>query len=120
MRIHGNESPRGRIPAPGLWGPRPEGITNAYPASSTIYADHTLFWANTNNGLTGSNPVYGDPRLLPDGYHLGPGSAAIDAGANAGVTTDIDGDARPISAGYDIGADGALYRIYLPLVLRNF
>ena len=96
------------------------GITNTYPASSTIYADHTLFWANTNNGLTGSNPKFGNPRLLPDGYHIGPGSAAINQGANAGVTTDIDGDPRPIGAGYDIGADEYIARVYLPLVLRNY
>jgi hypothetical protein len=38
-------------------------------------------------------------------YHIGPGSAAIDAGVDAGVTTDIDGEARPFGAGYDLGAD---------------
>jgi len=50
------------------------------------------------------NPLTGDPKL--DGtYHLQGGSAAIDAGVDAGVTTDIDGDTRPWGAGYDIGAD---------------
>ncbi|MCR4408579.1 MAG: right-handed parallel beta-helix repeat-containing protein [Anaerolineae bacterium] len=95
------------------------GITVTFPASSTVSADHTLFWANVNNGFSGTNPVFGDPRFLPDGYHLGPGSAAIDAGINAGVTTDIDGDPRPIGSGYDIGADEARF-LYLPLVLRNY
>ncbi len=96
------------------------GITVTFPASATVSADHTLFWANTGTAITGTNPVFGDPRFLPDGYHLGPGSAAIDAGVDAGVTTDIDGDPRPIGSGYDIGADEARFLyLYLPLVLRN-
>lgn len=94
------------------------GITVAYPASSTVSADHTLFWAITGTAVTGTNPVFGDPRLLPDGYHIGPGSAAIDAGVNADITTDIDSNLRPIGAGYDIGADEARF-VYLPLVLRT-
>ena len=99
-------------------------ISNTYPASSTISADHTLFWGNDDNGIVGTNPVYGDPRFLnPAGgnYHLDPGSAAIDAGvAEPTITTDIDGDPRPIGAGYDIGADEFIYRVYLPLVMRSF
>jgi thermitase len=51
---------------------------------------------------------WGDPAFVePDAgdYHIGPGSAARDAGVNAGVTTDIDGALRPVGPGYDIGAD---------------
>ena len=63
----------------------------------------------------------GDPAFKSDGYHLTGGSAAIDQGVDAGVATDIDGDARPIDAAYDIGADetAARYFIYLPLVVRD-
>jgi hypothetical protein len=50
------------------------------------------------------NPLAGDPNL-DVAYHLQAGSAAIDAGVDAGVTTDIDGEARPWGMGYDIGAD---------------
>jgi len=54
--------------------------------------------------FTAVNPLTGDPKLDAT-YHLQVGSAAIDAGVDAGVTTDIDGDTRPWGAGYDIGAD---------------
>jgi putative cofactor-binding repeat protein len=105
------------------------GITNTNPASSTVAADHTLFWANTNDGIRGTNQVDGDPRFVNlDGsdYHIAPGSAAIDAGVNAGVTSDIDGDTRPQESGYDIGADEFSsqqwdnYPLYLPSVVKNY
>lgn len=54
-------------------------------------------------------------------YHLQPGSAAINAGINAGVTTDIDGQTRPFNGLYDIGYDEyVIYKIYLPLALKDF
>jgi hypothetical protein len=65
------------------------------------------------------NPLGGDPKLDAT-YHLQAGSAAINAGVDAGVTTDIDGDPRPSGSLPDVGADE--YRLlfaYLPLVLRN-
>jgi hypothetical protein len=100
------------------------GITNTFPASSTVHADHTLFWANTHNGIQGTNPVSGNPAFAADGYHLGSDSAAIDRGVNAGVATDIDGEARPIGCTFDIGADEfftslVCQYIHLPLVLKN-
>lgn len=61
------------------------------------------------------NPASGD-------YHILFGSAAMDRGIDAGMTTDIDGEARPHGNGYDIGADeyaGPIVSIYLPLVLKN-
>jgi hypothetical protein len=100
------------------------GITNTSPASSTVHANHTLFWANTHDGICGTSPVDGDPAFAADGYHLGSScSAAIDAGLSAVVMTDIDGETRPYGHGYDIGADEfptgfACWRVYLPLVLK--
>jgi len=67
-----------------------------------------------------SNALTGDPAFEADGYHLTASSAAIDAGVNAGVTTDLDGEPRPDGTGYDLGADelGDGYAIYLPLISK--
>jgi len=104
-------------------------------AGSKVTLEATLWgsgaWANgTDWGgdgiiVAGTINVRGDPAFVnPDGgdYHIGPGSAAIDAGVNAGVTTDIDGDFRPKEGGYDIGADefGQQWNIYLPLVVKHY
>ena len=59
----------------------------------------------TTATVTVQNQRQGNPAFAADGYHLTAGSAAIDAGVNAGVTTDIDGDPRPQGEGYDLGAD---------------
>jgi hypothetical protein len=64
-------------------------------------------------------PHIGDPAFAADGYHLGPESAAIDVGADAGVSADIDGQGRPAGPGYDLGADEFWYSAYLPLVIAG-
>jgi hypothetical protein len=62
-------------------------------------------------------------RVAADGYHLMNGSAAIDRGIDAGMTTDIDGDARPQGLAHVLGADERVstphFKIYLPIVLNN-
>ena len=46
------------------------------------------------------------PRFVGSGdYHLIPVSPCIDTGTDVGVTTDIDGDSRPLFAGCDMGSD---------------
>ena len=75
--------------------------------------------------VTVQNQHEGDPAFALDGYHLTAGSAAIDKGLNAGVATDIDGDARPDGCFFDIGADEFVTgveckRIYLPLIMRKY
>jgi len=79
-------------------------------AGNEAWLNATLWHGNaiTDTGGAGSvnrlNDHHGDPAFAADGYHLTPGSAAIDQGVNAGVTTDIDGQTRP-NGGYDLGAD---------------
>lgn len=71
--------------------------------------------------MVSTDEITGDPRFVDpaDGdFHIGAGSAAIDAGVDAGVTTDIDGDPRPIGPTSDVGADEWCLRVYLPLVMR--
>ena len=49
------------------------------------------------------NPSFVD--ALNGDYHLNSDSPCIDKGMDAGIFTDIDGDTRPLDAGFDIGAD---------------
>lgn len=54
------------------------------------------------------NGVEGNPLFLnatAGDLHIQPGSLAIGAGVDVGITVDIDGDARPLSGTFDIGAD---------------
>jgi hypothetical protein len=98
------------------------GVTTT--AGNTTTLNGVLWYGNgTNYGGAGSttvqNATTGDPVFAADGYHLTIHSAAIDRGVNAGVTTDIDGDPRPMGAGYDLGADEYRFTVYLPLVIRG-
>jgi hypothetical protein len=86
---------------------------------------NTADWAGEGTIITGTTNIWGDPDFvdyLAGDYHIGENSDAIDAGIDAGVTTDIDFHPRPYQAP-DIGADeywppGALKFIYLPLVMK--
>ncbi len=88
------------------------GITVA--AGNTATVESTLWHGNTTdaNGagtiISSTHNYAGDPAFVnPEAgdYHLGSTSAAIDKGVDAGVTTDIDGDARPQGSAPDLGAD---------------
>lgn len=90
-------------------------------SSGNVFPDHTLFWANGDDGIRGTNPVDGDPAFVDPGsddYHIGPGSAAIGRGVDAGVTTDFDGEGRVGAP--DLGADEYVTYTYLPLTVRNY
>jgi len=79
-------------------------------------------WGGEGAIFTGTINLWGDPDFVdPDmgDYHIGPDSAARDAGVAAGVTSDMDGDPRPIGTRYDIGADEFRWRIYLPVTVKN-
>lgn len=90
-------------------------------ATAVLTQTHTLFWANGNDGLRGEHPIDGDPAFAHPEWgdlHLTSASPAIDAGLDAGLANDFDGEARPSGGGYDIGADEFSRRLFLPLVNR--
>jgi hypothetical protein len=95
--------------------------------NGTAAEDYNLFFntiTNTIGVTSGGHSLVGDPRFvdpLHDDYHLQFGSAAIDHGIDAGVYTDLDGNPRPLGAGFDIGAyeyTAAISYTYLPIVFK--
>jgi hypothetical protein len=96
---------------------------------STATLEATLWYSNGDNAYgagyidTGTVNVYGDPAFIDPvsfEYHVGSASAAIDAGIDAGLAEDIDGDPRPVGVAPDTGADEFRLRYaYLPLITRN-
>jgi hypothetical protein len=95
---------------------------------STASVDGVLWYANTSDSggdgtFSASNATTGDPAFAADGYHILSRSAAIDAGIDAKVEEDIDGQPRPYRTA-DLGADeywpsGTTSRIFLPLMLSG-
>jgi hypothetical protein len=69
-----------------------------------------ILWHDNTNNTTGGGTIdisfasSGNPAFASDGYHILSGSAAIDAGINANIGEDIDGESRPNYAP-DLGAD---------------
>lgn len=90
------------------------GITVGTGSSATMEGTlwgNTADWGGGGTVVSGTVNVWGDPAFVdPDGgdYHVRPGSAAVDAGVDAGATPlglyDIDGDPR-VDGRPDVGAD---------------
>jgi hypothetical protein len=105
-------------------------VNHAVAISTTLASvseDYNLYFGNGTKFLgsvsSGGHTVGSDPRFAnaaADDYHLALNSPAIDAGINAGVLNDFEGDVRPQGIGFDIGFDEVkVHRIYLPLMLKN-
>jgi uncharacterized repeat protein (TIGR01451 family) len=80
---------------------------NTVTLESTLWSDNAVNWGGGGT-ISHGNDHSGDPAFVqPDAgdYHIGAASAARDAGVDAGVRGDVDGQARPHGAGYDVGAD---------------
>jgi len=84
-------------------------------AGGTVWQDYALFsgvtTAVSGTVSSGGHVQFSGPADFVSSsagnYHLGAGSAAIDTGVDAGISFDIDGQSRPIGAGFDIGYDEA-------------
>lgn len=74
-----------------LWHNTPVTISQSPTATVSVQNQHT------------GDPAFVDPDA--GNYHIGLASAAVDAGVEAGVTMDIDDEARPFGLGPDLGAD---------------
>ncbi|CAG0934923.1 putative outer membrane protein PmpB [Thermoflexales bacterium] len=95
-------------------------------AGGTVYEDYNLFFNNITSTISvtsGGHSLVGDPKFIDPvngDYRLQVGSAAIDRGVDAGIHTDLDGNPRPVGAGFDIGAYEyqAIKVMYLPLIRK--
>lgn len=81
-----------------LWDNLPDQISGLADVS---FSDVMGFYPGEGN--IWEDPLFIDPEN--GNYHLAGGSPCIDSGTDAGVYTDIDGDIRPLGAGFDMGAD---------------
>lgn len=78
------------------------------PGSSNFVYIGSAFTPATFVGGGGYNlnSFNADPMYVgASDLHIGSGAALFNSGANVGTTEDFDGDMRPMSGGYDIGAD---------------
>jgi hypothetical protein len=91
-------------------------VVDDWDEDNAAYLEGTLWgsgpWANGVDWIgrvdVGTINVWGDPDFVDwaaGDYHIGPASAALDAGLNYVSGEDMDGDLRPDGAGADIGAD---------------
>lgn len=86
--------------------------------SPSVTLDHVLRHdiltptvAETTGGLTDLSPITGSPAFAADGYHLTRSSAAVDAGVDLGIISDIDKNPRPMGTAPDLGADESPYAV---------
>ena len=71
-----------------------------------ISGSPVVTYSDVQGGWSGEGNIDADPLFVGGGdFHLTLNSPCIDSGTGAGVYTDMDGEVRPLGAGFDIGAD---------------
>jgi spore coat protein CotH len=92
-------------------------------AEAVLSVSHTLLWDNSDDPISGTLALSLFPSFVAparQNYRLRVDSPAIDAGIEVGLTTDVDGDPRPVGGSPDIGADEfRMYDVYLPFIIRE-
>ncbi len=77
-----------------------------YPEIRNISCSPFITYCDIQGGYSGTGNIDADPLFVDEGdYHITLGSPCIDVGTDAGVYEDMDGDARPLLDGFDMGAD---------------
>jgi hypothetical protein len=98
------------------------GICKLGDVTMSITISNNLFHGNVDDGLTGTDPLSGDPSYVdPAGgdYHILSTSAAINTVTDGSLAEDIDGDIRPMGIGttpFDVGADEFWWKFFLPVL----
>lgn len=80
----------------------------AYEGPEIYFAAESpvVTYSDVHGGWPGEGNIDADPLFVgEEDYHLSALSPCIDTGTDAGVYEDIDGQPRPIGAGFDMGAD---------------
>jgi hypothetical protein len=100
------------------------GIEQAGGAASEDYNLFAMVGVHTAGGVSsGGHSFSGQPDFRDPSsgdYRLGPASDALDAGIDAGVSEDFEGDPRPQQGGPDIGYDESYWEwLYLPIIIRQ-
>ena len=80
-----------------IWYNFPDSISSTGEIANVTYC-------NLSDWHPGEGNIFMDP-LFSDNYHLSDDSPCINAGIDAGIEVDFDGDERPQGLGFDIGAD---------------
>jgi len=83
---------------------------NTAPSSSEIYKDGpsspTVTYSDVKGGYSGTGNINADPLFVGGSdYHITSGSPCFNAGTDAGVYIDIDGEGRPMGGRFDMGSD---------------
>jgi hypothetical protein len=95
------------------------GVQNVGGLVSTVQTLWDSVPTPTLGTVAESGSFLGLAALAADGYHLTEASQAKNAGIDAGIPQDIDGEPRPMLRLPDLGADEYAYRRYfLPAIVR--
>lgn len=90
---------------------------NLYPGFSTAPMSYACNIDNGAHAGPSMDPLFVNPGVGRN-YHLQSGSPAVDA-CLTGAPVDLENYARPIGAGYNMGAFEKIgYPVYLPIILR--
>lgn len=90
-------------------------VTENYNLFSNVATPYSGTVTSGGNSITGTAAFYDHSA-----YTLTAFSAAVDAGTNAGVSTDFFGNPRPTGNGYDMGYAEfmAIYKLFLPFIRK--